>query len=145
MRRMMAVGTALAVIAIPAAAFGQSARTNHFGHLVGSGSSSVKFKDLTTGSGARTVTSFAVKNFELACSDGVAGTIKIAKLSGKIEVSSSGAFKARDDNGVTLFKIRGQINRNKSTGTFRYAGAIEADDGATHNCNTGKVNWVTRP
>ena len=72
------------------------------------------------------MTSFAVKNFEVACSDGVAGTLKIAKLSGKIKVSSSGAFKARDDNGVTVFKVKGQINRNKSTGTFRYYGAIDA-------------------
>lgn len=145
MKRMMAVGAALAVIAIPAAAFGQKARTTHLGHLVGSGGSSVKFKDSTNGSGARTVTSFAVKNFEVACSDGVAGTLKIAKLSGKIKVSSSGAFKARDDNGITVFKVRGQINRNKSTGTFRYYGAIEANDGATHNCNSGKLSWVTRP
>ena len=145
MKRMMAVGAALAVIAIPAAAFGQKARTTHFGHLVGSGGSSVKFKDSTNGSGARTVTSFAVKNFEVACSDGVAGTLKIAKLSGEIKVSSSGAFKARDDNGITVFKVRGQINRNKSTGTFRYYGAIEADDGATHNCNSGRLSWVTRP
>ena len=71
--------------------------------------------------------------------------LKIAKLSGKIKVSSSGAFKARDDNGVTVFKVKGQINRNKSTGTFRYYGAIEADDGATHNCNSGRLSWVTRP
>lgn len=145
MRRMMAVGAALAVIAVPAAAFGQKARTTHFGHLVGSGGSVVKFKDSTNGNGARSVTSFAVKNFDVACSDGIAGSLKIAKLSGKIKVSSSGAFKARDNNGVTVFKVKGQINRNKSTGTFRYSGAIQANDGATHNCDSGKLSWVTRP
>jgi len=143
MKRNLAIGAALVAIAIPAAAFGQ-ARVNHAGHLVGSGSSAVKFKESVGASGS-TVTKFVVRDFELSCSDGVAGTIKVAKLLGKIKVSDSGAFKARDDNGVTVFKVRGQINRNKSTGTFRYYGDIEADDGATHSCNSGKLGWITRP
>lgn len=143
MKRTMAIVAALVAIAIPAAALGK-ANVNHTGHLVGVGGSAVKFKESVKSSGS-VVSSFAVRNFELSCSDGVAGTIKVAKLKGKIEVSPSGAFKARDDNGVTLFKVKGQINRNKSTGTFRYAGDIEADDGAVHNCNSGKLSWVTRP
>lgn len=143
MKRTMVIGAALAAIAIPAAAFGQ-ARVNHIGHLVGSGSSSVKFKESVSDSGS-TVSKFTVRNFDVACDDGVSGSLKVAKLAGSIDVSRSGAFKARNDNGVTLFKVKGQIGRNKSTGTFRFSGQIEAEDGATHSCDTGKLSWVTRP
>jgi hypothetical protein len=143
MKRTMAIVATLAAIAIPAAAFGK-ANVNHTGHLAGVGGSVVKFKESVKSSGS-TVTSFAVRNFDVSCSGGVGGSLKVAKLKGKIEVSSSGAFKARDDNGVTVFKVKGQINRNKSIGTFRFKGGIEADDGAVHNCNSGKLSWVTRP
>jgi hypothetical protein len=44
-----------------------------------------------------------------------------------------------------VFKVKGQINRNKATGTFRYFGDIESDDGVTRSCDTGKLSWVTRP
>lgn len=143
MKRTMAIGVALAAIAIPAAAFGQ-ARVNHFGHLVGSGDSLVKFKE-SVGSSGTNVTKFTVRDFEVACSDGVFGSIKVAKLSGSIKVSAGGGFKARDNDGTTIFKVKGHIGRNKSTGTFRYSGDIKADDGATHSCDTGKLTWVTRP
>ena len=142
MKRILIVGAALTALALPAAA--QAARTNHFGKLIGEPGATMKFKESNSADG-HTVTAFTVRDFELGCSGGSLGLIKVAKLTGSISVSPGGSFRARDDNGVTVFKVKGQINRNKSTGTFRYYGAIEADDGATHNCNSGRLSWVTRP
>ena len=143
MKRRMVIGVALAAIAIPAAAFGQ-ARVNHVGHLVGVGGSSVKFKE-SVGESGSTVTKFTVRNFDVSCSDDVAGSLKVAKLAGEVQVSKSGSFKAKDDNGKTVFKVKGQIGRNKSTGTFRFSGEIQGEDGVTHSCDSGKLGWVTRP
>ena len=144
MKRMMFAAAAVAVLALAATALAQTVRITHFGHLVGAPGSGVKFKESGDGD-SRNVTSFAVHDFELACDDGTLGTINRTKLSGVIEVSASGAFKARDDNGTTVFKVKGQINRNKSSGTFRYSGQIEGTDGIPRACDSGRFGWITRP
>ena len=44
-----------------------------------------------------------------------------------------------------MFKVTGQINRNKSFGSFRYFGEIKGADGVARHCDSGKLAWVTRP
>ena len=143
MRRSIGVAVAVAAIAIPAAALASTVRVTHFGHVVGASGSSVKLKESESGD-SRSVKSFAVRNFPLAC-DGSPASLGVAKLKGKLDVSKSGAFKARNDNGQTVFKVRGQINRNKAYGTFRYSGSVTRTDGTTVSCDSGKLSWVTRP
>ena len=91
------------------------------------------------------MTSFSVRNFTVDCDDGTEGILKVAKLTGSVEVSDAGAFKVADDNGETVFKVSGAINRNKAFGRFRYFGEIAGDDGLTHSCDSGRLAWVTRP
>src|SRR5688572_18230285 len=105
MKRTLMIGVAVAALALPALA--HAVRTTHVGHLSGVPGSTVKFKVSTKGD-ASSVTSFVVRDFDLSCDGGEAGTISVAKLSGTIPVSASGAFKAKDDNGSTLFKVKGQ-------------------------------------
>ena len=69
----------------------------------------------------------------------------VEPATGSISVSPGGSFRARDDNGRTVFNVKGQINRNKSFGTFRYSGRVETTTGSTRSCDTGKITWVTRP
>jgi hypothetical protein len=144
MKRILIVAGCAAALAIPALALGQTARSNHFGHLVGAEDSPVKFKEALS-SGSRSVTSFAVRNFEVGCEGGFIGLLKVTKLRGSVDVSDGGSFKVKDDNGKTTFKVQGQINRNKSFGTFRYFGRIPAEDGATRDCDSGRLGWITRP
>jgi hypothetical protein len=144
MKRILTIAASTAALAIPALAVGQTARDNHFGHLVGAKSSAVKFKEALAG-GTRAVTSFAVRDFEVGCDGGFVGLLKVAKLQGTVDVSAGGSFKVADDNGKTVFKVNGQINRNKSFGTFRYFGQIPAEDGVTRDCDSGKLGWITRP
>ena len=89
----------------------------------------MKFKESNSADG-HTVTAFTVRDFELGCSGGSLGLIKVAKLTGSISVSPGGSFRARDDNGRTVFNVKGQINRNKSFGTFRYSGRVETTTGS---------------
>jgi hypothetical protein len=131
-----------AALALPAAA--QGAIANHFGHLLDVPGSAVKFKERSNAGGS-TVTSFAVRDFEVGCDDGTVGLMRVAKLKGNIDVSATGGFKATDDNGETVFKVKGQIRRNKAFGTFRYFGAIEGTDGVERDCDSGRLTWVTRP
>ena len=140
MKRILIIVTAAALVA---PALGQAARANHLGQLVGVPGSQVKFKESSGGEG-RAVTSFAVRNFDLACDGGTIAELRVAKLSGTIEVSDRGAFRAKDDNGETVFKVKGQIKRNKSVGVFRYYGDVVVD-GVKRACDTGKRTWVTRP
>ena len=142
MKRILIVGAALTALALPAAA--QAARTNQFGKLIGEPGATMKFKESNSADG-HTVTAFTVRDFELGCSGGSLGLIKVAKLTGSISVSPGGSFRARDDNGRTVFNVKGQINRNKSFGTFRYSGRVETTTGSTRSCDTGKITWVTRP
>jgi hypothetical protein len=144
MKRILIMAMTTAALGIPALAVGQTARDTHFGHLAGAKSSPVKFKEGLAG-GTRSVTSFAVRNFEVGCEGGFVGLLKVTKLQGSVNVSDAGKFKVTDDNGKTVFKVKGQINRNKSFGTFRYFGRIPAEDGVTRDCDTGKLGWITRP
>jgi hypothetical protein len=145
MKRVLTIAAAAAALALPALAVAQAARTTHVGHLVGAPEATVKFKEKAGDDGASRLTSFAVSNFTVACKGDVVGTLD-ASVKGSLTISDSGAFRAVDDNGKTLFKADGQINRNKSLGSFRYSGRVEADDGQIlRGCDTGKTTWVTRP
>lgn len=144
MKRILIMGGLTTALAIAAIAPAQAARTTHVGKLVGVPGSQVKFKEAVADDGS-TVTSFAVRNFTVACDDGTEGILKVAKLTGSVEVSAAGAFKVSDDNGETVFKVSGAINRNKSFGRFRYFGEIAGSDGSTHSCDSGRLAWVTRP
>jgi hypothetical protein len=144
MKRILTMATCAAALALPALAGAEAARTTHFGHLTGAKDSQVKFKESLTSDG-RAVTAFAVRDFTVACKGGNAGLLKVAKLAGSIKVSAGGGFKAKDDNGETVFRVKGNINRNKSVGSFRYSGQIESEDGTVRACDSGKLGWITRP
>jgi hypothetical protein len=143
MKRTLII-SAVALFALPAFAHAQVARSTHFGHLVGAPDSAVKFKQALGGSSS-VVTSFAVRNFTVSCDGGATGLLKVAKLKGAVTVGNRGNFHVANDNGRTVFRVRGHIGRNKATGTFRYSGLIEGTDGVTHNCDSGPLGWVTRP
>lgn len=142
MKRILTGAAVSAALLAPAIA--DAARTNHTGKLIGVPGSSVKFKESLNASGHR-VTSFAVRDFEMDCEGDIVGFIDRTRLAGDIDVSPRGGFKVADDNGETVFKVKGQINRNKSFGTFRYFGEIPVSGGGTAECDSGRLDWVTRP
>jgi hypothetical protein len=142
MKRMLTGAAVSAALLAPAIA--DAARSTHTGKLIGVPGSSVKFKESTGASGHR-VTSFAVRDFEMDCEGDIVGIINRTKLAGDIDVSATGGFKATDDDGETTFKVKGQIRRNKSFGTFRYFGEIPVEGGGTADCDSGRLTWVTRP
>ena len=145
MKRKLAISGATIALAVPALAFaGGGVKTIYEGHVVGSKDSTVRVKE-TFGDLERSVKTFAVRDFTVQCQGGVPGTLARTKLAGTIPVDKDGDFKARDDNGKTVFKVSGHIGRNKATGTFRYSGTVKADNGQKLDCDTGKLDWIARP
>ena len=143
MKRNLTIVASMLALAVPAIALAQTTRVTHVGKLDGVAGSQVKFKEATR-DGSRELTSFAVRDFELDCKGGTVGLIEMAKLTGRIAVDDDGTFKINDDDGKTVFKAFGAINRNKAIGRFRYSGRIE-DDGVTRLCDSGRLSWITRP
>ena len=69
-----------------------------------------------------------------------------AKLIGEIPVGQGGGFSERDDNGETVFKVRGKLGLSgrRAKGTFRYQGSVEVDGGVATNCDSGRLRWRAR-
>ena len=130
-------------LAIPATALG--AKSVLFGSLDDQPDSTMKLKvHSADGSGAVTVKAITFKNFTVSCDGGLTATMRKSKLAGSIPVGKRGGFKQVDDNGKTVFKIRGELNEDldDAEGTFRFSGSLEAEDGATHECDTGRLSWT---
>ena len=145
MKRKLAISGMTIALAVPALAFaGGGVKTNYDGHIVGAKDSAVRVKE-AFGDLERAVKTFAVRDFTVQCEGGVPGTLTRTKLVGTIPVDKDGDFKARDDNGKTVLKVRGHIGRNKATGTFRYSGTVKADNGRKLDCDSGKLDWIARP
>jgi hypothetical protein len=143
MRRiLLCVGLALA-LAIPAGAL--AATKALFGELDGHPDSTVKIRTASGNDGV-SVKSFAVKDFDVSCEDGATVALKRVKLTGRIPVGDKGGFSERDDNGETVFKIRGELKRDgkRATGTFRHFGSLEGQDGAVHECDSGRLSWTAK-
>jgi len=69
-----------------------------------------------------------------------------AKLIGEIPVGQGGGFSERDDNGATVFKVRGKVGLSggRAKGTFRYRGAVEVNGSVATNCDSGRLQWKAR-
>jgi hypothetical protein len=92
------------------------------------------------------VRSFAVRYFDATCAGGATVTLRRARLRGEIPVGHGGGFGERDDNGATVFKVRGKLGltNGKARGTFRYFGSIETPNGVARNCDSGRLRWKAR-
>jgi hypothetical protein len=145
MKRNLTIAVASIALAVPAIAIGQGgAHAVYEGHLAGAPDSTVKLKE-SFGDVERAVKTFAVRDYTVECEGDIPGSLGRTKLVGTIPVDKGGDFKARDDNGRTVFKVRGHIGRNKATGRFRYSGRVKADNGQTLDCDSGRLDWIARP
>jgi hypothetical protein len=87
--------------------------------------------------------SFTVKQFEMDCDDGP-GIFGKAKLSGDVPIGNRGGINVRDDNGDTVFRVRGEVDGNRAAGTFRYFGTVPENDGTTSECDSRRQEWSAR-
>jgi hypothetical protein len=143
MKPKLTVALTLFALAIPVAIAQGAPRSTYIGHLAGSPDSTVKLKE-AFGDLERAVKVFSVREVPIECRGDVTAVVGRTKLKGSIPVDKDGDFGARDDNGKTLFKVRGHIGRNKATGSFRYSGKISDQNGDVLTCDSGKQTWVAR-
>lgn len=149
MKRSIALGALAATLMISAGALGAGgiAPQHYSGSLRGEPGSAIK---LGIGPGengaAATITSVRVGNFDVACGHGVTVPLARAKLTGEIPVGIGGGFSERDDNGKTVFKVRGRIDleADKAEGRFRYFGSINDGRGVARQCDSGRFSWTAR-
>ena len=116
------------------------------GQLSGVIGSSVKLRVDPSESGDQDlVRSFAARYFDVSCLGRGTLTMRRAKLLGEIPVGEGGGFSERDDNGETVFRVRGKLGLpgRRAQGTFRYQGAVEID-GTVVNCDSGRLRWKAR-
>ena len=140
MKRILIIVTAAALVA---PALGQAARANHLGQLVGVSGSQVKFKESSGGEG-RAVTSFAVRNFDLACDGGTIAELRVAKLSGTIDVS--GTRRVQGQGRQRRDRVQGQgPDQAQQVGRRLSLLRRRVVDGVKRACDSGKLTWVTRP
>ena len=128
-------------LAIPTVAAG-AVNSPLYGSLDDQPGSTVKIRSATK-DGETTVKSVAFRQFEVPCDGGRVAILKRSKLTGSIAVGNKRGFRERNDNGETVFKIRGKFKRgfDRATGTFRYFGSIRAEDGVVRDCDSGKMSW----
>lgn len=143
MKSKLTIAMLAIALAIPALALAQVARAIYRGHIVGAPESSVKLKEVF-GDLEQAVKVFSVRQVGVDCEGDVTAVVGRTKLVGSITVDKDGDFNARNDNGKTVFKVRGHIGRNKATGTFRYSGKIKDQNGSRLDCDSGKLDWVAR-
>lgn len=144
MKRMVVAVVALAALTVPSVAASQTARATYFGALDGIPDSQVKFKESLDDKGQQ-ITSFAMRSFQVVCDGGAVGTIRVAKLTGNIKVSNGGGFKTTNKDAGVTFKVKGKIKRGKAVGQVRFFGRIPNIDGATRQCDSGRMSWVAFP
>ncbi len=149
MKRTVALGALGAALAVSAVALGAglTAPRHYAGSLKGEPGSVLRLSiGPGVNGGAATVRSVRVGNFDVACRRGVTVPLARARLTGEIPVGNGGGFRERDDNGQTVFKVRGRIGlpNDRAEGTFRYSGSIEDADGVARQCDSGRFTWTAR-
>jgi len=140
--RNLCVGAAtMAALMIPAAVQGATPQQVFSGGFEAQDDSPVRLK---TGVGqGYHVKAFGAHDFAVTCEGQTTeGSIKRAALKGRIAIGGRGGFKARDDNGDTVLKVRGDIGKRKATGTFHFSGEIEDQDGRKRECDSGQLEWT---
>jgi hypothetical protein len=143
---VLAAGAAL-VTAIGAVSAHALPQQVYRGQLNGVTGSAVKLRlDPSETGDPDIVRSFTVRYFDVSCRGGALVTMRRAKLIGEIPVGRGGGFSERDDNGETVFKVRGKVGLagTRAKGTFRYQGAVEVDGGVATNCDSGRLQWKAR-
>lgn len=146
-RTLVLVACATLVTALGAVAAQALAGQIYRGQLRGVIGSAVKLRlDPSETDGSDIVRSFAARYFDVACASQSTLTMRRAKLIGEIPVGRGGGFSVRDDNGETVFRVRGKLGLpgNRARGTFRYSGSIETDGGVATNCDSGRLRWRAR-
>ncbi len=149
MKRKFAFAAAACTLAVPAIAFGQTFAGIYDGHLEGAPESAVTLKfngaNNPDGTSDVRVRTFVVRDFTVQCEDGVVATLAHAKLKGQVLVGDGNTFRAKDDNGETVYKVKGRIGVNKAFGKFRLTGEIVGTDDVVRECDSGSQDWVARP
>ena len=149
MKRTIAIAAAACTLAVPAIALGQTFQGIFNGHLESSPDSSVtlKFSGAVDPDGGTqsSVHAFVVRDFTVACENGITATLEHAKLKGNFKIGDGKNFRARDNNGRTIYKVSGHVGANKAFGSFRLTGKIETTDGVDLACDSGPLGWVARP
>ena len=136
------VGAAVAAALLGAAAVQAATSQQVFrGDFEAQSDSSVKLK--TGANNDYRVKVFGARDFTIDCGaeDGI---IERATLKGRIPIGNRGGFHARDDNGETVLKVRGEIDGRDAQGVFRFSGEIEDQDGVAQDCDSGRMEWSAR-
>jgi hypothetical protein len=141
MKRILVCAAVAAALAIPAGALG--AQAVFFGALDDQPDASVKVKT-GTNDGGSFVRLFTVRSYEVSCAGGETAVVKRSSLSGQIPIGSRRTFHARDDDGQTVFNVRGRIGRNKAQGSFRLSGQAPITTEETADCDSGRQTWTAR-
>jgi hypothetical protein len=137
--RTLYVGVTAAVALVAAAAvYAATPQQLFLGEIQGQTDSSVRLKTGAT-NGYR-VKVFGAHDFSVDCG-GSDGLIKRATIKGSIPIGDRGRFHGRDDNGETVFNVRGEIKGRNASGIFRFSGKIEDQDGNSQDCDSGKLEW----
>lgn len=142
MKKALVLG-GLAALSIPAFVSGQVSAGKYIGAFDGQPGSKIKLV-VGVADGRGTVREIRSKNFALTCEDETVGAEGSATLAGEIPVRRTGSFKVTDDNGTTTFKTRATVSNNKISGSFRFFGAIESDDGVSHECDSGRQSFTAK-
>jgi hypothetical protein len=140
--KILCVGATLAGTLLVAAAVQAATPQQLFtGKLESQPDSVVRMK--TGANNGFAVRVFGVHDFTVDCG-GSDGTIKRATIKGRVPIGNKGRFHGRDDNGETVLNVRGEIDGRKASGTFRFSGTIEDQDGNKQDCDSGRLNWSAK-
>ena len=111
------------------------------GDLEGQDDSSVRVK--TGANDDYRVKVFGAHDFVVDCGAND-GLIERATIKGRIPIGDRGRFHARDDNGDTVLKVRGEIDGHNAEGKFRFSGKIEDQNGDKQECDSGRMHWEAK-
>ena len=143
MKRTLLASSLAIVLAIPAFAGARAIAPNvYLGEVEAEPGASVKLRTEVDNNDRNYVSKFVVRDFFVDCEGGVEQEMRKALLQGKILIGERRRFHDRDDNGETVFNLRGRVGSRKATGTFRFSGDIETSDGAIRDCDSGRQEWI---
>ena len=126
---------------VPAAIAGaQVAHTNYIGSFDDLPGSEVKVK-VAERDGKLRLKVFTAKTFPVSCDGGVDAEMAKASLRGTVPIGREGGFRAKDDNGSTVFRIVGTLSDGEISGKFRFFGEMDTA-GGVRDCNSGKLFFV---
>ena len=146
MRRTALLAATAMVATVAAASTADAATEAYLGGIESESRAHVKLRVAIAADETMTVRSFAVKGLKIDCKGDSKLILTRARLSGEIPVGDSGRFKVRDDNGETIFSLRGEIGtvNERAKGRFRYKGDFATGGGGRAECDSGKLRWHAR-